>query len=235
LVEPVKYIKIEKYGRPWHDWFYYDETSPSGLRWKYDRRRGRGRGYVFIEAGMPIGTKTEKGYYVVEVEYETAMVHRIIWEMHNGHLEDYQLIDHMDGDRGNNRLSNLAVKTQDENARNIKMMSTNKTGVCGVHCRYSKGIKKYVATWRNTDKREGTKSFSVNKYGEVDAFRLACEYRLKMIEQLNNQGAGYSERHGTRSEEDETNSSTAGMCGGGSEIQHVEDNRSRRSRENVNA
>lgn len=211
MAEPVKYVKIEKYGKNWQDWFYYDETSPSGLRWTHDRRRGRGRGYVFIQSGDVVGTLTGKGYYVVEVEYETASVHRVVWEMHNGALEDWQLIDHIDGDRANNRIDNLHAVSQDNNARNIKMMATNKTGVCGVHYREWDGFGKYVASWRKLDKREGSKSFSVNKYGHAEAFRLACEYRREMIQQRNTEGAEYSDRHGTRRVANEANTTTGSM------------------------
>ena len=40
-----------------------------------------------------------------------------------------------------------------------------------------------------------TSSFCVNKYGEEEAQRLAVETRENAICALNNQGAGYSERH----------------------------------------
>lgn len=29
-----------------------------------------------------------------------------------------------------------------------------------------------------------------------EAFRLACDYRVRMIEELNSDGAGYTEHHG---------------------------------------
>lgn len=40
------------------------------------------------------------------------------------------------------------------------------------------------------------KTFSISKYGEKESFRLACEYRSKMIESLNANGAGYASTHG---------------------------------------
>ena len=39
--------------------------------------------------------------------------------------------------------------------------------------------------------------FSVEKHGNEEAFRLACEWRSEQIRLLNEQGAGYTERHGT--------------------------------------
>jgi hypothetical protein len=35
------------------------------------------------------------------------------------------------------------------------------------------------------------------KYGKEEAFRLAVEWRAARIKELNEQGAGYTERHGT--------------------------------------
>lgn len=78
-------------------------------------------------------------------------------------------------------------------ARNKRKRKDNKSGVTGVYMRDDR----WAASWYDlgTGKR-GYKSFSVNKYGDDEAFRLACEYRKKMIEKLNEQGAGYSENHG---------------------------------------
>ena len=36
----------------------------------------------------------------------------------------------------------------------------------------------------------------LKKYGKEEAFRLAVEWRAARIKELNNQGAGYTERHG---------------------------------------
>jgi hypothetical protein len=40
------------------------------------------------------------------------------------------------------------------------------------------------------------KKFSVKKLGLLPAFKAAVECRRKMIEELNGQGAGYTENHG---------------------------------------
>ena len=53
----------------------------------------------------------------------------------------------------------------------------------------------FRATWRENDKPK-SKRFSINRLGHEEAFRLACEYREQKIRELNEQGAGYTERHG---------------------------------------
>ena len=51
------------------------------------------------------------------------------------------------------------------------------------------------ATWQELDGTEGCKTFSFLKYGEETAMSLAKEYRSKMMLRLQEEGAGYSERH----------------------------------------
>lgn len=165
-----------------------------------DRWRGRGKGYVFIHAGDVVGTLGGRGYWIVEVEYEAAMVHRVIWEMHNAPLEQDDIVDHENGDKGCNKINNLVLKTHTGNARNHKMPFTNTSGVCGVMERTDQsGYTRFIAQWRcpilGVNK---SKSFNTNKYGYKQAFRLAQEYRAKMLEELNNQGAGYTSRHGLK-------------------------------------
>lgn len=71
------------------------------------------------------------------------------------------------------------------------MNTSNISGVTGVYLTNGR----WIAQWRD-DKEAKTKSFSTNKYGHDKAFELACAYREKMIQELNAQGAGYTERHG---------------------------------------
>ena len=109
-------------------------------------------------------------------------------------------IERIDGD-GNYCKENCKWALQVEQSRNIAMKSNNTSGVTGVHLTSttSKGItyQSWVATWNSLDGKSNKKWFSVLKYGYEEAKRLAIEYRQTMIEQLNAQGAGYSNRHGT--------------------------------------
>jgi len=71
---------------------------------------------------------------------------------------------------------------------------SNKSGINGV--RYERADDRWLAEWQDIDSKSRKKSFSCKKLGEAEAFRLACECRLKAIQDLNAQGAGYSETHG---------------------------------------
>lgn len=59
--------------------------------------------------------------------------HRVAYSMvHGVHIEDLREIDHIDGDKANNRIDNLREVPHSENARNASLYKTNKTGVPGV-------------------------------------------------------------------------------------------------------
>lgn len=85
-------------------------------------------------------------------------------------------------------------KTRKKQARNRRKLKTNTSGVTGV--RFCKNKESWIAHWRSIDGKSLSKSFSINKYGFEVAFNLACEVRINAIEKLNNQGAGYSLKHG---------------------------------------
>lgn len=182
----------------WNDWFYYDETSKSCLRWKVDRPSGRNLKIIKVRAGDEAGTLDSNRHWQVKLDKKLYIVHSIIWKMHNGDLPQGFVIDHFDRDSTNNRLSNYRVVTQLVNTRNRNPNKNNTSGVHGVNFYTSKGYSYWAAQWRTLENQNAVKSFSVNKYGNDGAFRLACEYREVMIAELNVQGAGYTESHGKR-------------------------------------
>lgn len=92
---------------------------------------------------------------------------------------------------------NMQWTTQDKQSRNTRKYSTNTSGVSGVYWAVTgSGNPRVVAGWIDLDGKPRTKSFLVSKYVEEAAFNMACEYRKKMIEELNLLGAGYTEFHG---------------------------------------
>jgi hypothetical protein len=177
--------------------FYYDPSSPTGLRRKTDWRSGRKLATVRAKAGDVTGS-AGKDYYAVYDGSKLILAHVVIWVLEKGAIPDGHVVDHIDGNGFNNNIDNLRCVNERFNAQNMKRMSTNMSGVCGVHFRESEGhYPRWVAQCYTLENKRASKSFSVEKYGYDEAFRLACEYRTKMIEELNRQGAGYTERHGT--------------------------------------
>lgn len=181
----------------WTDYFYYDTTSPSCLRWKVEVRAGKTRSIVRVKAGDAAGTRSAKGYFSVQLDRKIYKIHRVIWELFNGSIDGELQIDHVNGLKSDNRLSNLRVVANVENSRNRPIRKTNLSGVNGVsRCSNGSGNFYWKSYWVSAEGRSKSKTFSILKYGEDEAFRLACEFRKKTIQQLNAEGAGYTERHG---------------------------------------
>lgn len=187
----------------WSDWFYYDETSPTFLRWRVDRYRGKKLAQKIISSGDVAGSnnvKTEdgnNGYSSVTLHNKTYATHRVIWEMLVERLGRYDHIDHLDGNRHNNKLNNLRKVTKSVNARNVALQRRSKTGVIGVNFNSKVDGDYYVAVWVELSGKRCSRHFSISKMGKDEAFRLACEYRSIQISWLNLEGADYSSRHGT--------------------------------------
>lgn len=86
-----------------------------------------------IKADLRLG-KNSKGYVSVYVKGRNYAAHRIAWAMHYGAFPDGPL-DHINGDRADNRICNLRVVTTSENQKNTRLDRRNKSGVSGVRFR----------------------------------------------------------------------------------------------------
>lgn len=91
-------------------------------------------GYLISKAtGNKIGRPNEEGYIRIRgsngKEYRA---HRIIWSLFNGEIPEGMLIDHIDGNKQNNKIENLRLANRVQNNANSK--SSSKRG-------YPKGVQ----------------------------------------------------------------------------------------------
>jgi len=180
-----------------NDWFIYDETSPTGIRWKVDRWGGEDYRCRRVSAGDVAGSLSKKGYWQVILLKRGYRVHRVIWQMKNGEIPASLHIDHVNRKKSDNRISNLRLVLNEVNKRNSGMYSNNKSGVTGVRQITMGGRQYWCATWANLPpEKKGAAYFSTAKFGFYEAFQMACERRLLEISKLQKLGAGYSETHG---------------------------------------
>lgn len=124
--------------------FELSETSPSGLRWRIRRRGTKGKG---APAGALARTKgsPNRDRYFVSINGATFRAHRIIYAMHHGIDPGKMQIDHINGDSTDNRIENLRLATSQQNNRNRRIASNNKSGVRGVcWCRSKRKWKAYI-------------------------------------------------------------------------------------------
>lgn len=93
-----------------------------------------------VSTGRPAGSPTKTGYFRTWLGQTKYKLHRIVWVIHHGEWPDQ--IDHINGDRADNRIENLRSVSKRENSLNIRLRPDNKSGCPGVnwHARSSKWI-----------------------------------------------------------------------------------------------
>lgn len=188
----------------WSDYFYYDETSPTCLRWKVDVYGGRNYSVRNITAGDVAGcfhSNPENTNFrtCVTLKRTLRQANRVIWEMFNGPIPEGMVVDHLDGNPWNNKIGNLSCKTPAGNARNRKKNSNNTTGIAGVNLQGEGGNLQCCASFPVASGKKKRKCFRINKYGLSKSLLLAEEYRRMKIDEFNRQNPDerYTERHGT--------------------------------------
>ena len=122
-----------------------------------------------------------QGYRYVRLSGTNMLAHRICFAIYTGRFPE-GVVDHLDGDKLNNKIDNLSDCTPQINSRNAKLNRLNKSGICGVG-------------W---DSRDGAWYAQIGS-GESRLKRWfrslldACCWRKSMELKL-----GYSENHGKR-------------------------------------
>lgn len=117
-------------------------------------------------AGQEAFTSETYGYRVGNVDYKLCADHRVIWAMVHGYWPDEDL-DHINGDRADNRIDNLREATRSENLCNRSMSPLNTSGHKGVF------FHEQSQKWRAHIKKNG----SARHLGCFDALADALSAR----------------------------------------------------------
>ncbi len=177
------------------DFVYYDPSSFSGLRWveSFGPKSKKNN-----EVGcFKVMSNGEPDAIVCQINGVRFRVHRIIWEMFNGPIPEGMVIDHLNGNPWDNRIENLACKSQKDNSKNSKKKKNNSSGVTGVYWTIKPVNHLYaVARWTDIDGKQSCKCFSARDLGKEEAFKQACEARKIAINWLKSVGQPYTERNG---------------------------------------
>lgn len=99
------------------------------------------KGKLFNRKTGSCGWVTVYGYRTTDYKKKKYKTHHLIWLYFYNYLP--KELDHINGDRLDNRISNLREVNRIENCRNKKLSITNKTGTVGV-C-FAKRENKYRA------------------------------------------------------------------------------------------
>jgi flagellar hook-basal body complex protein FliE len=121
--------------------------------------------------GKFAGSKLSNGYLHVQLNRKFILHHRAIFLMHYGYLPKF--IDHIDGNRSNNKIENLREATKAQNNWNQKY----KGSVSGF-----KGV-----TWNKQDKkwqpqiRANNKKFYLGKFENLSDAIIAYQKAAKKL------------------------------------------------------
>ena len=99
---------------------YNKETGD--LIWKIRKRK--------VVKGAIAGTIEPQGYRVIQLNAKFYKAHRLVYLMHKGYLP--KTLDHINGDRSDNRIENLRAVSAGQNQHNRKLNSNNTSGYKGV-------------------------------------------------------------------------------------------------------
>lgn len=140
----------------------------------YDKQNGQ---FIWLDSknnqikkGDQAGYIDDQGYRRICIEGIEYRAHRLAWLYVFGFMPE--MIDHINGIRSDNRLSNLRECTSSQNAINRKIQSNNKSGVPGVHWNKREGKWKAYAKIKGKIINLGT---HVNKEEAINARLEFCK------------------------------------------------------------
>lgn len=141
----------------------------------------RSRSWNTQFAGKPaLNCIHKEGYRHGVLFRKNVKAHRVIFAWMTGEWPEQ--VDHINGDRADNRWANLRAAYPALNSRNTRLADSNSSGVHGV------GWHKATGKWRARITLFGKQSHlgCFSSFGEAVAARKAAE-----------EGHGFTERHGT--------------------------------------
>lgn len=171
--------------------------------WKrYDDR------YIVSDCGHVINTQTNKlnkhtknplGYLVVSIANQVKSVHRVVAELFIPNPNNLPEVNHIDGDKSNNNISNLEWTTHSENVKHSfeKLGRTSSFLINRVKPGEGKGYS--YCKFRNKFISQGSFNGKVKYLGAFDTAEEAAENTRKYREDNNLRQPskkGYTERNG---------------------------------------
>lgn len=94
--------------------------------------------FTCLSDGAVKGRLDHKGYVILSIRKDGYRAHRLAWLYMTGEWPAEE-IDHINGDRADNRFANLRACSHPQNNHNQPMRSNNTSGVKGVHWNRRKG------------------------------------------------------------------------------------------------
>lgn len=159
------------------DFHKYVEYDPeTGLF----RRIATSDGRKSCRVGKITGNKTSNGYLEISVGDLKLSAHKLAWYFHYGYYPEFHL-DHINGDKQDNRIINLRESSPLDNMRNRGKNKNNSTGYNGVY----KSGKRYRARIKINGKLVNLGTFDTAEEANLAREKANNEY-------------GFNQDHGKR-------------------------------------
>lgn len=128
----------------------YDKNTGI-FTWKKDIYRGKQTcKNILVAKGDRAGCLDRDGYRYIKYNYKKYSEHRLAYMFTYDKIPTF--VDHIDGNKQNNKIDNLRECSRVQNGQNRSKMANNTTGYKGVH--YDKRYNKYAAQIRNNKRLE---------------------------------------------------------------------------------
>jgi hypothetical protein len=132
-----------------------------------------------IKVGDIAGNTNNRGYIQIKFLCNRFYAHRLIFFMFNGYFP--QEVDHIDGNKTNNKIENLRQATPAQNRQNRGISKNNTSGIKGVS--WSKKENKWIAQCQ-----VNKKNHFLGRYNDI-------ELAKKAVQQFRNQHHREYARH----------------------------------------
>jgi len=90
--------------------------------------RARGNKWVIVKNG---GTDHSDGYKVVQFKNKKIRVHRLKWVLTYGDIDEEMVVDHINGDKSDNRVDNLQLLSSRDNTNKGSKGDSRRNGWSG--------------------------------------------------------------------------------------------------------
>jgi hypothetical protein len=106
------------------DWLRYDPETGSFFWLKINSNR--------VAVGEKAGTVRFDGYTIITLQRRQYRAHHLAWLYVYGEFPSSDHLDHINGNRGDNRIKNLRLADHGENLMNRGRQRNNKAGYKGI-------------------------------------------------------------------------------------------------------
>ena len=141
-----------------------------------------------MKAGKVAGTKVKNGYLHIVINRKHYYAHRLAWMYIHGYFPEHD-IDHLNGDRTDNRITNLREVSRGCNMQNAIVRSNNKSGFPGVH--WDKRYKRWLVYISVHKKRYHigyfdslTEAAFARLTAEINCPGWTCNHRSEIVQKL---------------------------------------------------